>query len=518
MFKMNLNVLTSIIGITLLIVIAISPAWAVDENDLLQRMDNKVTTFTLDNGLTFVVVERHQAPVASFATFVDVGSVNEPAGRSGLAHMLEHMAFKGTSRIGTSDWEAEKGVLDQLEEAYLAWWEATNTRGEDEDKVRALHRRFGQLQAKAKSYVRPNEFASIIEAHGGTDVNAATSTEYTMYFCSLPSNRAELWFSLESERLRDPVWREFFTEKEVVLEERRMRVDSDPTGELMEDLLAVSFVAHPYRQPVIGWESDIRAATPSDLTALYEKYYVPGNMVCAVAGDVHPQQVQSWARTYFGSWPARKDPVDVLTREPEQTGTRRVEVTSSAQPILVRAYHGLSRFDPQAPALELASDILSRGRTSRLHQALVVEQSLAAQVGTFSGYPADIDPGLFVVFTVPNAGVSLSQLGPALDAQLGRMHRDLVSAQELQRVKTQARAQVLRGLDSNLGLARSLAKAELLEGDWREVFYHLDALTQVRPEEIQQVVKTHLVPEKMTEGRLVLTGKGDERAELGDER
>jgi predicted Zn-dependent peptidase len=477
------------------------------ENDLLTRMEGKVSRFTLDNGLSFVVIERHQAPVASFVTMVDVGSVDEPAGLSGLAHMLEHMAFKGTSRIGTTNWEAEEEVLDQLEQAYLSWRRAQKSNDAAQDTVQARKEKFERLREKAKSYVQPNEFASIIEANGGTDLNAATSSEYTMYFCSLPANRAELWFSLESERLRDPVWREFFTEKEVVLEERRMRVDSSPIGRMMERLLAASFVAHPYRNPVIGWESEIKAALPSDLTRLYEKYYVPENMVCAVAGDVDPEQIQAWAEEYFGALPTGPRPPEVQTKEPERLGTKQLKISSRAQPVLARTYSGVSRFHPQAPALELASDILSQGRTSRLYTSLVQKQELAAQVGTFSGYPADVDPGLFVLFALPNAGVSLDDLAAGIDEQLARMRTTDVSDQELKRVKGKARARLLRSLDSNLGLARSLAKAQLLDGDWREAFLALRRLEDVQPGEIRKAVRTYLDPDTRVEARLVQSSK-----------
>jgi predicted Zn-dependent peptidase len=499
------NTLLTIVLLVVALLGGSTPVWSAG-NEVLDRIEGKVTSFTLENGLTFLVIERHQTPVASFVTMVGVGSVDEPAGRSGLAHMLEHMAFKGTSRIGTTNWEAEKKALSKVEEAYRQWQDALRSEDADAEKAAQLKDRFQELQKKAQKYVRPNEFASIIEANGGTDLNAATSSEYTMYFCSLPSNRAELWFSLESERLRDPVWREFFTEKDVVLEERRMRVDSSPIGQLMERLLAVSFLAHPYRQPVIGWESDIKAALPSDLSNLYEKYYVPGNMVCAVAGDVDPEQIKAWAKKYFGPLPEGTKPKPVETREPDQLGTRQVEIASRAQPVMARAYQGLSRFDPLAPALTLASDILSQGRTSRLYTSLVEDQELAAQVGTYSGYPADIDPGLFLVFALPNTRVPLSELAQGVDEQLDRMRRTEVSEEELQRVKTQARAQLLRGLDSNLGLARTLARTQLLENDWREAFFELDDLEAVGPADIQKAAQEILVPEKMTEARLIHAG------------
>jgi predicted Zn-dependent peptidase len=197
-------------------------------------------------------------------------------------------------------------------------------------------------------------------------------------------------------------------------------------------------------------------------------------------------------------------------------GTKEMEISSRAQPVLARTYPGLSRFDPQAPALDLASDILSQGRTSRLYSSLVQNQGLAAQVGTYSGYPADIDPGLFLLFAIPNSGVQLSELAQGVDEQLDRIRNSDVTQEELQRVKNRARAQLMRGLDSNLGLARTLAKAQLLEGDWREAFWNLEQLEAVRSEEIRKVAAKILDPEKMVEARLVHGGRPEIRPEGGE--
>lgn len=470
---------------------------------ILERFERKVTEFTLDNGLTFLVVERHQAPVVSFVTCVKVGSVNEPAGRTGLAHLFEHMAFKGTETIGTENWEEEKEVLAQLDKAYAAWIEEKAKREPDPGDLKKKRRRFEELREKARSYVVPNEFAKIIELNGGTNLNAGTSSEYTIYFSSFPANRAELWFSLESDRLRNPVWREFYTEKEVVREERRMRVESDPTGKLIERLLATAFLAHPYGNPVIGWDSDIVAAKSRDLDRFYRDFYVPQNMTVAVAGDVDPEQIRTWAQTYFGVIPKADDPPDVVTREPEQDGQRTVRLRSGNQPVFARAYHTVSRFHEHAPALDLLGDILAKGRTSRLYRKLVEDERLAASIFAFNGYPGDVYPSLFIVFGVPNKGISLDELSTAIDTQIEKVRNEGVTQEELDRARTKVKADLIRSLDSNLGMARALAKAEILGGDWRRVFSILGDYDRVTPAEIQQAAKAYLRPENSTEGRLV---------------
>lgn len=484
----------------ILLLLNVFPAGA---ETILDRFENQVTEFTLDNGLTFVVLERHQAPVASFVTCVKVGSVNEPAGRTGLAHLFEHMAFKGTKTIGTKGWEPEREVLDKLDKAYAAWLEEKRKRNPDPGALDAKRQRFEELRSKARSYVIPNEFARIIELNGGTDLNAGTSSEYTVYFSSFPANRAELWFSLESDRLRNPVWREFYTEKEVVREERRMRVDSNPTGKLVEQLLAAAFVAHPYGDPVIGWDSDILAARAEDLDRFYHDYYVPQNMAIGIAGDVDPEQIRSWARLYFGSIPKGQDPPDVVTREPDQEGTRSVQVSSRNQPLYARAYHTVSQFHDHAPALELLGDILAKGRTSRLYRALVEEEKVAASIFAFNGFPGDVYPSLFIVFGVPSKGVSLERLSESIDSELERIRTQGVTQEELDRAITKARAKLIRGLDSNLGLAKSLAMAEILGGDWRRVFTILDDYEQVTAADIQEVAQAYLQPENCTIGQLV---------------
>jgi predicted Zn-dependent peptidase len=483
------------------------PLRAAAEEDYLQRFESKVSEFTLENGMRFLIIERHQAPVASFVTFVDVGSVDEPRGHTGIAHIFEHMAFKGTQRIGTTDWEQEKRLLERIDTAYADWLREKYSREPDRRRLEALRSSFEKLQQRAQKYVVPNEFSRIIERNGGTNLNAGTSKDYTIYFCSLPSNRAELWFTLESQRLRNPVFREFYTEKEVVLEERRMRVDSNPTGRLIEELLAQAYIAHPYGNPTIGWHTDIVTTTRDDLRSFYERFYVPRNMTVAIAGDVDPKRMKELARTYFGPFEARERSRRFITREPEQRGERRFRMVGPNQPLYVRAYHTVDALHEDAPALELLGDIMARGRTSRMYRELVAEKGLAAQVQAFNGFPGEKYPALFVIFGVPNRGVTPERLAEGIQGQIDALRKQGIEPAELQRARTKIRADLIRGLNSNMGLARRFAKAQALRGDWRRMFTYLDRLERVSPEDVAEAAQKYLQRSNRCVGEMVLNDK-----------
>ena len=482
----------------------LAPLQAEETNRYLRDFEKRVTEFTLDNGLHFLVIERHQAPVASFVTFVDAGSVNEPCGKTGVAHLFEHMAFKGTKRIGTTNWAEEKKVLEKLDAVYAKWQRAKQQKGKDaREKAARLRQRFEELQEEAGSYVKSNEFSKIIEKNGGTHLNAGTAADFTVYFCSLPANRAQLWFLLESDRLQHPVWREFYTEKQVVREERRMRVESSPTGRLFQDLRAVAYIAHPYRNPTIGWRSDLASLSKPDIEAFYDRHYTSRNITLAIAGDVQPRRMRELAERYFGGFNREgPKPKERLTEEPDQFGRRELVLKKHHQPVYTRAYHAVAQDHPDAPALELLADILTSGRTSRLYTRLVEEERLAAQVHAFEGFPGDKYPSLFAIYAIPNKGVDLDELAKAVDRELEKVKAGELQQEELDRARTKARANLIRGLDSNRGLARSFAQAQAQRGDWRAVFTHLDRLEEVSRRDIREAARKYLVEAHMTEGRL----------------
>lgn len=488
------------LGLLMMLLLSVGQA---GQAQSLDDFKEKVTEFTLDNGLTFLIIERPVAPVVSFATYVNVGGANEPVGHTGMAHIFEHMAFKGTHYIGTTDWKAEKRVLTKLDQTYQQWLAEKYSTEPDSAKMKNLWQEFEKLQKEAGQYVENNEFAQIIDRNGGTGLNATTGVDRTNYFYSLPENRLELWFSLESDRFKNPVFREFYKEKEVVREERRMRTESRPFGRLLEEFTAVAYTAHPYGRPVVGWNSDITATTMEDAREFYNTYYVPNNITMAIAGDVDPEKAKELAKTYFGDIPSQPEPPAVYTREPEQRGERRFTIQGQSQPFFLMGFHTVARDHPDAKALQLLGSILSGGRTSRLYQRMVEDEKQALVVQALNGYPGQKFETMFVTFAVPNKGVGVDTLETTILEEIQKVKEGKLTQEELDRARTNARAELIRSLDSNAGLARALASAESQQGDWRKVFTNLKELEQVTLEDLQRVAKEYLTKDNRTVGAIV---------------
>ncbi|MFM7368796.1 MAG: M16 family metallopeptidase, partial [Sphaerospermopsis kisseleviana] len=288
----------------------------------LDRVVKELTEFTLDNGLKFIVLERHQAPVVSFVTYADVGGIDEPDGQTGVAHFLEHLAFKGTKRIGTTDYQAEKPLLNQLEQLDQQIRTA-KAQNKTEDLAK-LQTEFKSLENQAQKLVKQNEIGKIVEQAGGVGLNATTSSEATRYFYSFPANKLELWMSLESERFLEPVFREFYKERDVILEERRMRVENSPVGFMVEKFMDTAFKVHPYRRPVIGYDEDIRNLSPANVKQFFDNYYVPSNLTIAVVGDVNPDEVKRLAKIYFGRYQSKPKAQAKIPLEPKQNEPREI--------------------------------------------------------------------------------------------------------------------------------------------------------------------------------------------------
>ncbi len=491
---------------TLPILLAL-PALAAAQN--LEDFKKRVTEFTLANGLHFIILERHNAPVVSFHTYVNAGSVDDPKGKTGIAHMFEHMAFKGTETEGSTNWHAEKAALAQVETVYDAI-EAEKNKGPktDPEKLKALEAKLGEAIEKADSFVVPNLYDRIIESNGGVGMNAGTGEDSTDYFYNFPSNRVELWFYLESGRFLRPVYREFYKERDVVREERRMRVESDPQGKLIEALQAVAITAHPYRNGPGGWASDIENLRVADAEKFYKTYYVPANMTIAIVGDVNPAEMKRLAGKYFAALPKRPLPPPVVTVEPAQEGARRVEVISPAQPMEFIAYHRPDQYDPDDPVLDVLSSALSSGRTSLLYKDLVRDKKIALAAEADATFPGGKYPGLFLFILVPNAGHTLEECQTALDAVIQKVQDSKLDEAALARIKTKIRTGLIKQLDSNSGLAQLLTQYSAAYGDWKKLFTSLDEIDRVTPEDVQRVAKKYLRPENRTIG-LTVQPKGD---------
>lgn len=470
----------------------------------LPEFEKKVTEFTLANGLHFIVVERHEAPVVSFHTYVNAGSVDDPSGATGIAHMFEHMAFKGTESIGSKNWPAEKKTIDAVEAVYDRL-DAQRNKGTkaDAQKVAALEAELKAAEEKANALVEPNLYPRIIEQNGGEGMNAQTGWDATEYFYSLPSNRLELWFLLESQRFIQPVFREFYKERDVVMEEYRMRVESEPQGKLMQAFLASAFAAFPYRVMGAGWPSDVSHLRRADAWRFFHEFYVPGNITMAIVGDVNPGEARRLAEKYFGPMQARPLPPLLHTAEPPQEGPKQVEIESPNQPLLFVGYKRPDEYSKEDPVFDVISGILSSGRTGLLYKELVRDKQIALEADVDDTFPGGKYPNLFLFFLAPAAGHTTAENEKALYDELDKFKSHKVDEVTLRRVKTKTRANLIRRLDSNPGLASLMTAYYSIYGNWRKLFTPLEELDQVTADDVQRVAQECFVPEKRTVAYLI---------------
>jgi predicted Zn-dependent peptidase len=471
----------------------------------LASFEKRVTLKALDNGLTVLVVERPEAPVFSFFTHVDVGADHEYPGITGLAHMFEHMAFKGTDKIGTTDYAAEKVALEKVEQAYQAYdRERRKEVGRDDKKLAELEKAWKDAIAAAQKYVVENQFGEVVEQKGGVGLNAFTTNEETGYHYSFPSNEVELWAYLESERFLHPVFREFYKEREVVHEERRLS-ESQPFGRLEEQFLGTAFIAHPYGRPVLGWPSDLESFSETDAENYYRKYYIPANMVVTLVGDVKAGEVMPIMEKYFGRLPAKPKPEPLRTVEPPQNAERIVILHETSQPVFIEGYHKPGARDKDDAVYDALQDLMSNGRTSRLYRSLVRDKKIAVFSGGFNGLPGAKYPNLFVFFAVSTPGHTPEEIRDAIHSEIDRVKKEDITDEELEMIKTRAKADLVRGLGDNEGLAYQLGGAQALYGDWREVFHHVDDIGKVSKADIRRVANVTFVESNRTVGMIEST-------------
>lgn len=461
-----------------------------------------VVEHELENGLRLVVLPRDGAPTVTFVVQYEVGSVHEALGYTGIAHMLEHMLFKGTTTVGTRDLESELALfeaMDAVHDSILA--ERGRRADEASDRLAALEDRLRALEDSARALVEPNELDRILTRHGAQSLNAMTTTESTIYFVQLPANRARLWFVLEADRMRNPVFREFYTERDVVAEERRTRIETSPSGLLSEVFLAAAFRVHPYGVPVVGHMSDIRNYGRHQVEEYYRRYYGPNNAVVSIVGDVEPDSVIAWAEAYFAPIPRGEAPRPVLAEEPPQRGERRVEVLFDAEPRLMIGWRVPQELHADGPSFSVLANILVGGRTSRLYRRLVVEDRIAQSV-TAGTMPGSRHPRLFVIEATPRAPHTTEEVEAAIYEELARLVEAPPAEDEIRRIRNRAEAADVRRLQSNFGLAFQLAHSVALYDDWRTTFRYSRRVAEVEAEDVSRVVADYFVPERRTVGTL----------------
>jgi predicted Zn-dependent peptidase len=481
---------------------------------LCQGFSDKVKEFTLSNGLRFFVYERHQVPTFAGMIMVKVGSVDERKGETGLAHFFEHMAFKGTPVMGTRDYEKEKPVLeemdrigDELTAEYLKGAQA------DQAKMKSLKDRLIKLQEEHRKFVVKDELDKIYSENGGEFLNASTGPDSTQYFVMLPSNRLELWFLIESERFKNLVFREFYSERDVIAEERRMSRDNTPDGLLYEEFTNMAFILHPYRHTVVGYMEDIQSYTKAKAVNFFKTFYIPNNMVAALVGDVKLEEAKLLAEKYFGDIPKGEDPPRQVFIEPGQRGERLVTVRFESEPRLIIGYHMPGPLEKDNLALGLASMILSRGSSSRLYRDLVTNKKIAISVSATTNYPGSRYPGLFAIFGQPRNPNTPQDLEKAIFEHLDRLKKEPVTQEEIDKAINQAEASLYRsaGFADNVFLAMRLLRNVILFDDVDADFKRVEKMKKTTAEEIMAAANKYFVETNRTVGVLLRKEKEGEK-------
>ncbi|OGF59294.1 MAG: hypothetical protein A2Y62_15210 [Candidatus Fischerbacteria bacterium RBG_13_37_8] len=476
------------------------------------NFSEKTKEFTLDNGLKFFVYERHQIPTFAGMLMVKVGSVDERKGETGMAHFFEHMAFKGTTVIGTRNYEKEKPLLDEMDKIgdKLAGEYLKGTHA-DINAVQLYREQLVKLQEEALQYVIKDEIDKIYAENGGEFLNAGTGNDTTTYFVMLPSNRLELWFLIESERFKNPVLREFYSERDVIAEERRMYEDNDPEGYLSEEFYNIAFLVHPYRHSVVGYMEDIQSYTKEKAVNFYKTFYTPNNMMAAIIGDVSFDEVKELAEKYFSDMPTGSEPPHPVFIEPVQKGERKVKVKFDAEPSILIGYHMPPYTERDNIVMEAIGIVLAAGNSSRLVRDLVTNKKLAISISANENDPGARYESLFTISGLPRFPNTPEDLEEAVNMHLEKLKTEPVPKKELMKIINQAEASLYRGMTSNIYLGWRILRGALLFNDIDAEFKRVELMKTITPEEIMAVANKIFVESNRTVGILVKKEKEAEQ-------
>jgi predicted Zn-dependent peptidase len=467
-------------------------------------LEGRVKEYTLNNGIKVLFLERHQSPTISLYIRFRVGAVDENVGVTGTAHLLEHMLFKGTKTLGTKNFNEEEKILNRIDSVATAI-EAEKSKGEKADKnfLRYLEKTFKELNEEHRKWVVKDEIELLYSQNGGVGFNAMTSVDTTTYVVSLPSNRLELWARIESDRILNPVLREFYSERDVVMEERRRSNDSRPERKLLEHFLATAFLAHPYGRPIIGWPSDIQHLEKPATEKFFRTFYSPANIVLTIVGDLDPEAAFPVIKKYFERIPPQVLPSPLRTQEPEQLGERMIQVVADANPQMIIGFHKPNSPHGDDVVCEIIEGLLSYGRTSRFYRRLVEEEKIAVEVSASNGFPGERYPNLFVVFATPRHPHTAAELEKAVLRELDRLKNEPVPEAELKKVQNLIQTDFLRKLNSNSKLAYWLSYGQSLFGDWRYFMERLKSYEKVSAEDIRRVAQKYFTSRNRTVATLV---------------
>jgi predicted Zn-dependent peptidase len=472
--------------------------------------EKRVTEFTLANGLHFILLERHEAPVVSFHTYVKAGSADDPPGQTGMARMVERLAYRGTETIGTTSWAAEKKAMDAGEEAYdRADAEAGKGSKADPGRIDMLRSQARLAAESAQRIGQPGEYTRILLENGASNRFSNTSLDATNYAYSLPSNRIELWFLMESQRLLHPAFRDFYKERDAMLADYRQQVETNQQARLFEEFLAAAFKIHPYRNPPGGWPGDIENLRRSAAREFFDRYYVPGNISMAIVGDVNPADAKRMAERYFGPMVAKPLPPPPHAVEPPQNGPKIVAVETGGTPLLAVGYRRPSQYDKDDVVFDIIQFLMSEGTVGLLHREMVEEKHLAVQARAAATFPSGRFPSLVAFVMVPAQGRTMEENQRGLDEFLNRFKNLNIDPQSLARAKAQLRSSFLRRIAAGDGMAAMLAIHYGQWGDWRKMFSSLDELNKVTSDAVQRVAAKYLVANGRTTAFTVQPGGPD---------
>jgi predicted Zn-dependent peptidase len=484
-----------------------------------------VKEFQLENGMQFLVVERPTSPQVACRLAIRAGSALEDSGKTGIAHLLEHMMFKGTKNFGTFDYEKDQQLQAQIEKAYQEVLKEENKRHPDTELIRRKRAEMNDLRLEVQKNYIPQVFSSQLGKNGAVGVNAFTTKDQTQYIASVPSDILEQWFSIVSEQLFEPAWREFYVEKEVVQREWAFRYINNPGGAAWLDLDATAYMAHPYRNPTIGWKADMEKFNTRDAIAFHKAYYNPTNAVCVLVGDITLENARRLAKIYFERYPAGQRAPETVTREPIQQGPRKnIRYLKGARTPLVRiGFHAAPMDTKDFYALDAMTMILSHGHSARMTQN-IVNKGLAQEAWSYN--PDNRYGGMIILGGSPNEpqivrkeGVSdevkrraylkaCEELEDLLLAEMEKMKTDLVSQRELQTIKKLNQRDFIDRMRSNESLAGTLATLEVQVG-WRYLMNYLEKLDSVTPEDIRTAANNYIRTDNKTSAYVIPGGQPD---------
>ncbi|MBI4051164.1 MAG: insulinase family protein [Elusimicrobia bacterium] len=464
----------------------------------------QVVEATLKNGMKILLLERHASPTISFHVMFKVGSVDESSGKTGLAHLFEHMIFKGTDILNTKNFTKEKPILDAVEKiAQEMLVEQAKGPSADPERLKTLKTQLATKEKQADAWIAHDEYEKFYEQQGGYNLNAYTGEDRTAYTVSLPSNRLEVWMKLEANRFQNPVLREFYRERDVVMEERRMRVESDPLGKLWEALITTAFQLHPYRNEVIGWMEDIRNLSRTDAENFFTGFYGPNNTVAVLVGDLNSKKTLELFKKYFEPIPTRQTRYRYTTPEPPQSGEKRVSVEFEAQPQVMVAFHKPNLPHPDDTVFQFIEALLVNGYTSRCYKNLVEGKKIAQSVNADHTGVGERYPNLFVVYGTPRHPHTASDWEKGVLEELERLKRDPPTDWELGKVRNQLTAELISSLESNDDMAKKLAYYETIAGNWRYPWELQKRFQDITAQDIQRVAQTYFTPQNRTVAVLI---------------